>query len=45
LGRRQTAITQCVRKQNAYGNLMMIIGHLQGWKMAMAMPGSSLQLE
>jgi hypothetical protein len=30
LGRPQTAITQCVRKQNACGNL--IIGHSQAGK-------------
>ena len=32
LGRPQTAVTQCVRKQNACGNLMMIIGHSQAGK-------------
>jgi hypothetical protein len=31
LGRPQTAVTQCVRKQNACGNLM-IIGHSQAGK-------------
>jgi hypothetical protein len=30
-GRPQTAVTQCVRKQNACGNLM-IIGHSQAGK-------------
>jgi len=32
LGRPQTAVTQCVRKQNACGNLMMIIGHSRAGK-------------